>query len=90
VADGSISVQPAAPASTTAPIAVKVFYQTDEFGVVTAIQNMMAIDEYGRFIAPLTEKTGRQILLAIRELHQAYVNNAGGMAPSANETLQEE
>lgn len=90
MADGSIAIQPAAAVSTSAPIPVKVFYQVDEFGVTTAIQNVMMIDEYGRVLAPLSEKTGRQILMAIRDLHNAYVCNAGGMSPSANETLQEE
>jgi hypothetical protein len=91
MADTAIPIQPAAPAvPAQVPVLIKTFQQVDEFGNVSQAQAVMLVDDLGRFQQGLTEKTGRQILMAVRDLHNALILAQGGMLPSVNETLTEE
>ena len=91
MADTGIAIQPSAPATPPpAPVIVKTFQQADELGNIVQIQAVMLVDEFGRYQQLMTEKTGRQLVMAIRDLHQAYIGNDGGMFPAVNETLTEE
>lgn len=82
MADQQISVQPASPAPATAAVQVKVFSAVDLTGAQTLIQAMAVVDETGRPLVLMTDKTGQDLLQAIKDLHQAIVDQGqGGFAP---------
>jgi hypothetical protein len=85
MAETSVSIQPAATATQpSAPQQLKLFSVNDGLGIggSVLVQAVCLVDDQGRAYKPLTEDTGKQIVVLLQQLLQVTCEGgAGGQLP---------